>query len=214
MTHLLNKLPPEFYLDQDVVKIARGLLGKVLCSFDGEHLTSGIISETEAYNGIQDRACHAYNGRRTKRTETMYLPGGVAYIYLCYGIHHLFNIVTGEKDNPQAVLIRSIEPVDGIEYMVERRHKKSNDPKLTAGPGALTAALGITTADDGVALQSKRIWLAESSLTFSDAEIVTTSRIGVDYAEADALLPYRFYLKNSRYVSKVVSQPESCNHEK
>ena len=197
-----NKLPLSFFQSPDVVQIARDLLGKVLCTHDGTSLTAGLITETEAYNGIGDKACHAYNNRRTARTETMYLPGGAAYVYLCYGMHHLFNIVTGAADNPQAVLIRAVEPLDGVAVMALRRQKKAGDYRISAGPGAMSAALGITTADDGTLLDSGRIWLENRSIIINDEDIIASARIGVHYAGEDALLPYRFYLKNNLYVSK------------
>ena len=149
-------LPESFYNRKDVVKIARELLGKILVTEFGVR-TSGIIVETEAYAGITDKASHAYGGRRTGRTEVMYSPGGTAYVYLCYGIHHLFNVVTNIEGIPHAVLIRAIEPVEGIETMLERRGKTKLSPSLTAGPGALSQALGISTALTGTSLQDGKM---------------------------------------------------------
>lgn len=187
-----NKLPLRFYSGTDVVLQARELLGKVLVtSFDGIY-TSGIISETEAYNGIIDKASHAFGGRRTGRTEIMYSSGGVAYIYLCYGIHSLFNVVTGKKDDPHAVLIRGVIPCDGIPYMEQRRKKKASSKGFSSGPGSLSVALGIHYSDSGVSLQSDRIWIEDRKVQVGPGEIEITPRIGVDYAGKDAALPYRF----------------------
>lgn len=196
------KLPYSFYQQADVTVVAQQLLGKVLCtSFDGQ-LTSGMIIETEAYCGRGDKACHANNNTRTQRTETMYQPGGIAYIYLCYGIHHLFNVVTNVKDQADAVLIRAIKPLKGKEIMLRRRSSKKVSPALTAGPGRLTEALGITTDDDTVSLSGNTIWIEDRNYTFSADELAATTRIGVAYAGKDADLLWRFYPKNSKWVSR------------
>ena len=139
----LKILNEKFYIRKDVVKIAQELLGKIIVTYFDAQLTAARITETEAYNGIVDKASHAYNNRRTKRTEVMYAGGGAAYVYLCYGIHHLFNIVTNLKDVPHAVLIRAAEPVIGIDTMLQRTHKKSLDSTLTGGHGNVSKALGI-----------------------------------------------------------------------
>lgn len=198
-----NKLPQSFYTRPDVVQISKDLLGKILYTqFDGIQ-TAGIIVETEAYCGATDKACHAHLNRRTKRTEIMFAEGGVAYVYLCYGIHHLFNIVTNQKDHADAVLIRAIEPTIGIETLLKRRKMKKVQPRLTAGPGCLTQALGIRTSTSyGEDLQSDRVWIEDKGLEIPESEIVSTTRIGIDYAEEDALLPWRFYWKGNRWVSK------------
>lgn len=193
-------LPESFYTRKDVVKIARELLGKVLVTDFGVR-TSGMIVETEAYAGITDRASHAYGGRRTARTEVMYLGGGAAYVYLCYGIHHLFNVVTNIEDIPHAILIRAIEPIDGLEVMLKRRNKTKLLPSLTAGPGALSQALGINTLHTGISLQSGSIRI-EDGIRIHKADIVEATRVGVAYAMDDAMLPYRFYIKGNRFVSK------------
>jgi DNA-3-methyladenine glycosylase len=200
--HPLPSLPESFYLREDVVQVARELLGKMLITrIDGSE-TSGIIVETEAYAGPVDRASHAWNNRRTHRTEVMYARGGTAYVYLCYGIHHLFNVVTNIEGIPHAILVRGLEPVAGTGIMLERRNMKKKAPALTAGPGALSKALGITTGYTGAKLYGPEIQITESDYVIGDTDIVATTRIGVDYAGADALLPYRFYLRNSRYVSR------------
>lgn len=198
-----NKLPLSFYQQDDVVAISRQLIGKVLCTQIGDApMTSGIITETEAYCGRGDKACHANNGTRTERTETMYQDGGIAYIYLCYGIHHLFNIVTNTKNRADAVLIRSIKPEDGKETMLKRRKAQKIQPALTAGPGRLTQALGITTDFDGATLSGNTIWIENRGYSFSDDGLTATKRIGVDYAGEDADLPWRFYHAESRWISK------------
>ncbi len=194
-------LPESFYIRKDVIKIARELLGKLLVTnFDGIR-TSGIIVETEAYIGTSDKASHAHGGRRTARTEVMYMQGGTAYVYLCYGIHHLFNVVTNVHDIPHAILIRAIEPQEGIETMLERRGKDKLTPALTAGPGAMSQALGIYTSHTGISLLGPDIFI-EKGIKIADKDIIATTRIGVAYAKEDALLPYRFYIKGNKFVSK------------
>ena len=195
-------LPESFYERKDVVKIAKELLGKVLVTnFDGVY-TSGMIVETEAYAGITDKASHAYGNRRTSRTEVMYMQGGVGYVYLCYGIHHLFNVVTNLKDVPHAILIRAIEPIDGIDTMLERRKKDVLKPSLTAGPGAMSQALGIATRHTGVLLNSAEIYIEDRGIKISTKDIIAATRVGVAYALDDALRPYRFYIKDNPYVGK------------
>ena len=153
----MRKVPLSFYDRKDVIQIAKELLGKILVTnFDGV-ITSGRIVETEAYNGVIDRASHAWGGRRTSRTEIMYAEGGKAYVYLCYGIHHLFNIVTNVRDVPHAVLIRAIEPLHGIETMLQRTGKPFANVTLTRGPGNVSKALGIHTVHTGYDLQEKQI---------------------------------------------------------
>ncbi|MCD6065158.1 MAG: DNA-3-methyladenine glycosylase [Flavipsychrobacter sp.] len=195
-------LPQSFYTRKDVVKIAKELLGKVLVTnFDGI-LTSGMIVETEAYAGEFDKASHAYRNRRTARTETMFKEGGVAYVYLCYGIHHLFNVVTHMADVPHAVLIRAVEPLEGVEEMLHRRKKERLQPVLTAGPGAMSAAFGIHTRHTGTSLQGPDIWIEDRGLKVPAKDIVHATRVGVAYAAEDALALYRFYIKGNPYVSK------------
>lgn len=198
-----NKLPPSFYCRSDVVNIAQELVGKVLCTkINGTPITAGIITETEAYTGRGDKASHANNGTRTARTETMYKSGGIAYIYLCYGIHHLFNVVTNIAEKADAVLIRAIKPVDGVETMLQRRGAEKANPALTAGPGRLTQALGISTEFDGIDLNSDTIWIEDRGIAYSKDELAVKKRIGVDYAEEDAELLWRFYPKKSKWVSR------------
>lgn len=193
-------LPSSFYIREDVVQVAKDLLGKVIVTRIDGITTSGIITETEAYAGITDKASHAYGNRRTNRTEVMYAQGGVAYVYLCYGIHHLFNVVTNAQDVPHAVLIRAVEPLKGIDMMLQRRNKQKIIPQLTSGPGAMSMALGIRTAHTGLSLSEGSITIHDDGVQ-ADA-IVATTRIGVDYAKEDALLPYRFYIKGNKFISK------------
>jgi len=189
----LSRLNKSFYVRADVVSIARELLGKTLHTcIDGVE-TSGIISETEAYHE-QEKACHAYNGKRTKRTELLFREGGAAYIYLCYGIHHLFNVVTGPPEVAQAVLIRAVLPHAGLNIMLSRRKVQSAKANLSSGPGTLSQALGITTSLNGADLTGKEIWVEDHQLEIHEKQIITGPRIGVDYAGEDALLPWRFYL--------------------
>lgn len=197
----MEKLSPAFYHGGNVVAIARQLLGKLLVTnFEGRY-TAGRIAETEAYNGVVDKASHSYGGRRTKRTEIMYAGGGIAYVYLCYGIHHLFNVVTSVQDTPHAVLIRAIAPVAGIDTMLVRMKREKLDNSVGRGPGNVSRALGITTIHTGLSLLENDIYIADDGIIIKPAQIVATPRIGVDYAAEDALLPYRFYIKDNPYVS-------------
>jgi DNA-3-methyladenine glycosylase len=197
----MRRLTKEFYQSCDVLKIAKELLGKVLVTNWDGIVTSGRIVEVEAYAGVIDKASHAWAGRRTARNEIMYAAGGVAYVYLCYGIHHLFNVVTHGKDIPHAILIRAIEPIRGIDLMLERTGKKKPDNTLTRGPGNVSKALAIYTAHSGLTLSGRQLYIADDGFTFSKNEIGSSPRIGVDYAGADAHLPYRFYVKGNPYVS-------------
>ena len=191
---VVAKLNKKFYLRDDVVQISKELLGKYLfTNFNGK-LTGGIITETEAYNGIVDRASHAFGGRRTARTDIMFWEGGVAYVYLCYGIHSLFNVVTNKNNTPHAVLIRGIKPTHGIEVMLKRRKKKSVDRTLTNGPGSVAQALGIHYSHTGMSLLGKTIWIEDRLEKVDPLQIKRTKRIGVEYSGDSAHLPYRFVL--------------------
>jgi DNA-3-methyladenine glycosylase len=198
----MSKLPYSFYQQEDVVSLATQLLGKQLFTLIDGELTGGTIVETEAYNGVIDKASHAYNGRFTPRTSTMYEAGGISYVYLCYGIHHLFNVVTSTQNNPHAVLIRGIEPVVGIPTMLRRRKMQSLAPRITAGPGALAAAMGIDKNLNAKDLLGDEIWIEDNGISFAPENIVPSPRVGVDYAEDHALLPWRFYVRGNPYVSK------------
>ncbi len=188
----MSKINKEFYLRDDVVGISKELLGKYIFTKFDNKLTGGIITETEAYEGISDKASHAYGGKRTKRTETMFSKGGVAYVYLCYGVHSLFNIVTNKKDIPHAILIRSFKPTDGIDFMLERTGKTKLTNDFGTGPGKFSKALGIHFSHSGMDLSGNKIWLEDRGLKIDDKNIIASTRIGIDYAEEDALLPYRF----------------------
>jgi len=190
-------LSRNYYLHPDVVFLANDLIGKYLFTKIEGQLCGGIITETEAYKGIEDRACHAFGGRRTKRNEMMYAEGGVAYIYLCYGMYPLLNVVTNQKDTPDAVLIRSIYATHGEELMLKRSGKLQMNRQVTNGPGKVTKVLGITLSDNGESLQNKKIWIEDRGLELSE-NIIVAPRIGVDYAGEDSLLPYRFILPNAR----------------
>lgn len=195
-------LPRDFYQRDDVVQISRDLIGKVLCTRINGKYTTGRIVETEAYDGRNDKACHAHLNKRTKRTEVMYGKPGHAYIYLCYGIHHLFNIVTNREGLADAVLVRGIQPLEGIEHMLERRNKSKLVPAVGNGPGILSQALGITTDLYGTDLLGDRIWIEDRASAIPPGDIEASPRIGVDYAGEDANLPWRFTLKSSKWVSR------------
>lgn len=201
----MGKLEREFYTREDVVEVAKDLIGKYLFTQINGLLSAGRIVETEAYNGRTDRACHAHLNRRTKRTEIMYAEGGLAYVYLVYGLHNLFNIVTNKEGYADAVLVRAIEPVTGIELMQERRNLFSLKPQLTAGPGITSQALGITKKHYGTDLTQNTIWLEDRGKLAAKEEIIARPRVGVAYAQEDALLPWRFSIKGNRWVSKAIT---------
>ena len=195
-----EKLPQSFYNHSDVVHVAKELLGKyVFTNIDGI-LTAGKIVETEAYCGRNDRACHAHVGR-TERTKVMFENGGLAYVYLCYGIHHLFNVVSNLEGLADAVLIRAVEPILGTETMRVRRGSKVPLLKLTAGPGTLSKALGIQKKHNSLDLRGDTLWLARNIGTTEKLEIEEATRVGVDYAGEDALRPWRFYIRDNPFVS-------------
>jgi DNA-3-methyladenine glycosylase len=196
-----KKLDEAFYLRNDVLQISKELLGKVLVTdIDGE-ITSGIITETEAYMAPEDKASHAYNNKKTERTKVFYSKGGIGYVYLCYGIHHLFNIVTNVKDIPHAILIRSIQPVEGIEVMMKRRRKSSIDKTLTSGPGAVSQALGISKIHNEISLIENTIWIEERNIHV--ASIHAKKRVGIDYAEEYKDKLWRYYINGTKWISKV-----------
>jgi len=197
----MKKLPLSFYQRNNVLEIAKDLLGKLLVTKFDDITTSARMVEVEAYAGVNDKASHAVGGRRTERNEIMYAKGGFTYVYLCYGIHHLFNVVTNEKNIPHAILIRGVEPLKGINKMLERTGKEKLDKTLTRGPGNVSKALGIHTTHSGMSLLSKEIFIADDGFIYSKKEIASSPRIGVDYAGDHALLPYRFYIKGNPFVS-------------
>jgi len=200
----MSKLDLQFYQSNNILDIGKFLLGKILYTNISNKITSGMIVEVEAYLGATDKACHSYNNKKTKRTELMFETGGVSYVYLCYGIHSLFNIVVGEKDNPCAILIRAIEPIDGINIMFERRNFNKLTNQLTNGPGKLTQSLGITDKVNKKSLISNLIWVEDHNIKILKKDILSSPRIGVDYAGRDAKLPYRFYINNNKWASKTL----------
>lgn len=197
----MKKLTNDFYSGSDVVKIAKKLLGKILVTTFCGNLTSGRIVETEAYAGVTDKASHSFGGRRTNRNEHMYGQGGISYVYICYGIHTMFNVVTNKTNTPDAVLIRALEPIEGINCMLQRTGKKQLDNTLTKGPGNLCRAMGIAKTHSGIYLNCDEIFIADDGFSFSDEAIAASKRIGIDSAGMDALLPYRFYIRGNQFVS-------------
>ena len=200
----MKKLGIQFYKRQDVVAIAKELLGKIIVTKFNGITTSGRIVETEAYIGITDKASHTFGGKRTARNEHMYAAAGTAYVYICYGVHHLFNVVTNEKNIPDAVLVRAVEPLQGINTMLKRTKKNILDNTLTKGPGNAAKALGISKDDSGLNLLGNKIFICEDKRVndfLSDDLIDSSKRIGVESAGAAALLPYRFYVKGNKFVS-------------
>ena len=192
-------VPLSFFQRNDVVKIAKELVGMYLVHESKEGLTGGLIVETEAYCGAIDRACHAF-GKRTPRTEVMYKDGGAAYIYLCYGMYHLFNIVTNTSGSADAVLIRAIEPIWGIDLMRERTLKKEKDKRLASGPGLLGKSMAFNRDQSGITLGEEIKVLRKINQEIVNK--VARTRIGVEYAGEDALLPWRFIIEDNNYVSK------------
>lgn len=196
------KLSESYYLGNDVVSIAKSLIGNYLFTKIDGLVTGGYIVETEAYNGVIDKASHAYGNRQTPRTSTMFEQGGIAYIYLCYGIHEMLNVVTSVGGQPHAILIRAIQPTVGLDVMQARRNMAIIKPNITRGPGSVAKALGISRKINGISLQSDTLWIENQGLIIPDEAIAAGPRIGVDYAGNDALLPYRFYVRGNVYVSK------------
>ncbi|MCF8277383.1 MAG: DNA-3-methyladenine glycosylase [Flavobacteriales bacterium] len=194
----MKKLPTHFYDREDVVLIAQELIGKVLCTNVDGIVTKGIITETEAYAGVVDKASHAFGGKRTDRTEIMFGKPGISYVYLCYGVHSLFNVVTNKKDIPHAVLVRGIHPLEGIEAIVARRKTKEPLHRIADGPGKLSKALGIEFRQhNNLELSGDSVWIEDHGIAVNPNEVTIGPRIGVDYAGEDALLPYRFLWKRA-----------------
>ena len=190
----------DFYQRKNVVKIARDLVGMVLYTRINGLLTGGMVVETEAYSW-KERGCHAYGSKLTSRNAVMFKMGGHAYVYLCYGMHHLFNIVTNVEGVAEAVLIRALEPVEGLEIMKMRRGRSVSLKHLTSGPGKLTKSMGIDRSLNGKVLGDDEIWL-EDVRKGRGGKIDVTRRIGIDYAGEDAKLPWRFSLRGNQWVSK------------
>ena len=195
-------LKQSFYSDSDILNQAKSLLGKVLVTnFDGQ-LTSGVIVDTEAYRAPEDKGSHAFGNRLTERTKVMFEEGGRAYVYLCYGIHEMFNVVGGPKGAAHAILVRAIEPLEGLDTMIARRQLKSWKYNLTAGPGSLAKALGINRGQTGLPLtKDNQIWIESRNVSIEDAQVLSTPRIGIDYAEEWKDAPWRFILKHNPWIS-------------
>ncbi|MBC7914634.1 MAG: DNA-3-methyladenine glycosylase [Pyrinomonadaceae bacterium] len=199
------KIPALYYQQNDVVNISRHLLGKPIYTNVGAQITGGIIVETEAYRGPDDKGSHAYNDRRTPRNETMYAAGGIIYMYICYGIHDMLNIVTGTEGMSHAVLIRAIEPTKGVEIMRRRRGFNNDDKRLCKGPGALAKALGLTKMHDKTSLQGDTIWIEDTGVNVPDDSVIACPRIGLNIDEPYKSIPWRFYVKGNKYISKVAN---------
>jgi DNA-3-methyladenine glycosylase len=197
----MTKLPREFYTRSDVLEVARDLLGKklVVPNRNGARV-AGIIVETEAYRGPEDRASHAFGGRRTNRTETMYGIGGTAYVYFVYGMYNQFNVVTSIEDIPHAVLVRALEPVEGLD-IIRRRRPGRSEYEWTSGPGRLCVALGIDRRLDNADLLDERVWI-EEGVSVSPRQIARGPRVGIDYAQEWVAKPWRFWMKDNPFVSK------------
>lgn len=199
-----RRLTPDFYRRTDVLQVARDLLGKVLVTEFAGVRTAGRITEVEAYRAPEDRASHAWGNRRTARTEVMFQEGGRAYVYLCYGIHHLFNVVTAPEGMAHAVLVRAVEPLEGVETMLARRGGNAPGPRLTTGPGALAQALGVHRAITGQSLLTPDtpVWIEDRGFEASESDIAAGPRIGVDYAGECAAWEWRFWLRDSAFVKR------------
>lgn len=197
----MKKLPLSFYNRNNVTLVARDLIGKILVSCIDNKITAGRIVETEAYHGIYDRASHAFAGRRTPRNEHMYGAPGISYVYICYGMHHMMNVVTNKREVPDAVLLRALEPLEGIEVMLARTGKLHRDVTLTRGPGNLCRAMGISKQHSGISLRSEQLYIAEDG--YDAAMLIGESkRIGIAGAgEIAVRKPWRFYLKGNPNVS-------------
>ncbi len=198
-----KRLTKSFYTRTDVVQLSQELLGKYLVTNIDGQITSGKIVETEAYRAPDDKACHAWMNRRTSRTEIMFAEGGRAYVYLCYGIHHLFNVVTAGENMAHAILIRAIEPADNIEKMLARRKMRKPERRLTAGPGILSQALGIKTAHTGTDLTApdSPIWIEDRDEIVAPEHIIASPRVGIGYAEECIEWPWRFRIRGSEWTS-------------
>ncbi len=195
------KITREFYVRDNTLKVAREMLGKLLVAPDEKgNRVSGLIVEVEAYLGVTDKAAHSYGGRRTARNEITYGNGGHAYVFFIYGMYHQLNVVTGPAEHPHVVLIRALEPVEGVEIMQKRRGPMK-DRSLTSGPGKLCIAMNIDRSLNGEDLVGGKIWL-EDRKTFTPKEIASGNRIGIDYAEEDSEKPWRFWVRGNVYVSK------------
>ena len=197
----LNKLNFDFYNRNDVIQIAKELLGKIVVSNISGVMVSGRIVEVEAYKAFVDKASHAYLGKRTARNQHMYAQAATAYVYICYGIHQMLNIITNESEVPDAILIRAIQPLQGIETMMERTGKLQLDYTITKGPGNVGKALGINKIHSGCNFLGEELYLLSDDYVLGKNSFGESKRIGVDYAGEDAALLYRFFIKGNKYVS-------------
>ena len=195
----MSVIQESFYQHKSVTTIARHLLGKALFTSIKGKVTAGIIVETEAYSHVE-KGSHAYGGKMTDRNRIMFGPGGYSYVYLCYGIHHLFNVVTNEAGSADAVLVRALEPLEGGDIMIARMKTKSLK-RITSGPGKLTKALGIDRSFNAKYLLDNEVWL-EDHTKVSGRAIIASPRVGIDYAGEDAFLPWRFTIKDNEWISK------------
>jgi DNA-3-methyladenine glycosylase len=197
----MKKVPITFYERENVILIAKELIGKIVATKINGELTSGRIVETEAYVAITDKASHSFAGRRTAKNDHMYEVAGTTYVYICYGMHQMLNIVTNKKDIPDAILIRAIEPLQGIEFMLKRTGKETLNNTLTKGPGNVGKALGISKQHSGILLNREITIYTDKHSLINDSDIGISKRIGVESSGADGFLPYRFYIKGNKYVS-------------
>ncbi|HEY0898363.1 MAG TPA: DNA-3-methyladenine glycosylase [Sphingobacteriaceae bacterium] len=198
----MQKLPQSYFLSDDVVHLAKDLIGKYLFVNTEDVVTGGIIVETEAYKGPEDVGSHAYNHRRTNRNDIMYSAGGVVYMYICYGIHDMLNIVTGPENTAHAILIRAIQPTEGLDVMRERRKVRNEDSRLCRGPGALAKALALKKVHNGISLQDNEIWIEDRGPRFQESELIAGPRIGLNISEPYKSIPWRFYVKGNPHVSR------------
>ncbi|MEZ5672955.1 MAG: DNA-3-methyladenine glycosylase [Thiotrichaceae bacterium] len=197
----MQPLSLQFYRRSDVCLIARELLGKIIHTEIDGLITSGRIVETEAYSE-RERGCHAYQGRRTPRTEVFFEPGGVSYVYICYGIHRMFNIVTNEAEKADAVLIRAVEPLAGLEHMMARRGIAQHGKVLTGGPGRVAQALGIGMEHNGIPLDRPSLRVLDDGFAPQPDTIHSGPRIGMNFPGPDALLPWRYWIAGNRWLSR------------
>jgi len=201
-------LKREFY-ERETLKVARELLGKLLIHETADGVTSGKVVETEAYMGPEDKASHAYGNLRTVRTEVQFGPKGHAYIYLVYGMYHCLNVTSGKvPGKPEAILVRALEPVSGIEIMMKRRMISEGAAKLANGPGRLCMAMGLSTKQNSVDLCAPPLHI-DSGVHVAERDIVQTTRINVDYADDWKNLRWRFIIKNNAFVSRKPSENQS-----
>lgn len=204
------KLPPDFYQREDALRVSRELLGKLLVvPLPSGERVSGMIVETEAYLGGIDKAAHSYGGRRTQRNEITYADGGHIYVFFIYGMYHQLNIVTGPAEIPHVTLIRAVEPVEGVEHMREKRGPMK-DKNLTSGPGKLCIAFDIDRTMNGDNVCGDNLWVEEFK-NVSEAAVVSGPRIGIDYAEEFAEMPWRFWIEGNKFVSKAPLRKSAKN---